>query len=99
MHIIERIIVERVVWDLLHAGYDISVDDGVTTTLKKSANFDSIMRAILNSVEAWLLVSFCGAEAGWVHLLHGNRADVICDFSRSLEGVLAGANKLAEEFQ
>lgn len=99
---VERRIVERVVKDLLKAGYQISVDDGGCVTLKRSRDRGAILAALATTDEDTLYVHKPDAAPGeransFVLLIYGNGEDIISDYGVSLEEVLSGANALADK--
>lgn len=97
---IERKIVLRLIDDLLAAGCELSVYDGEEQypwTTDRAAVIDAIM----NTDEDVLRVRRLSDRLiGWVHLVYGNDGwDVICDYSMTLDPLLAGVNAYAETLE
>lgn len=96
---LERIIVQRVIGDLLEAGFSLGVNDGEETTLTHSKDMLQITQAMFSTDEDYLLVYRpFGQERhfGWVRLIHGNGRDIISDYTVNLETCLHGANAFVE---
>jgi hypothetical protein len=99
---IERAIIERIVTDAISVGYAISVNDGEETTLRRSRDTSAIMAAMMTTDEDRLLIHRPSAERyfGWVYLVYGNDGwDVVNDYTTNLESLMAGADKVAGEFE
>jgi hypothetical protein len=98
MEMIERIIVQRVISDLLKAGFRLGVNDGEETTLKHSKDMVAITAAMYSTDEDYLLVyrGFEEEHFGWVRLIYGNGRDVVSDYTTNLETDLHGANVFAD---
>ncbi|RWI35531.1 hypothetical protein [Mesorhizobium sp.] len=100
---IERQIAERLVKDILAAGYALSVYDGEETTLKRSTDATAVLKAMFTTDEDYLMVhdiadgdGFQEKNFGYVWLIYGNGHDVISDCTTNLETVMQGATALAE---
>jgi len=98
---IERKIVRKLAQDVIAAGRSISVFDGEAYALKRSRNVADIMAAIGLTCEDTLIVHQDDKDPGaTVYLVYGNDGfDVIADYHVSLEPLLEGATKLAEELE
>lgn len=97
---IEKKIVERLVTDLIAAGFSLSVNDGEEVTVERSTDIQAIFAALSSTDSDYLLVHSVPMkrdEHRWVRLIWGNDVDVISDYHTSLEPYLAGANALANE--
>lgn len=94
----ERIIVGKLVADLLAAGFWISVFDGEETTVKRSIDATEIFPALASTGVDHLNVGRVGDthRMGWVVLVWGNDCAVISDYTINLTEYVVGANKLAE---
>lgn len=94
--------IEYAVRAALNAGFLVGVNDGEVTTVKHSADFDTIMDALWTTDEDYLLFYKIGSDAhfGWIWLVYGNGPDeVISDYSTILgplfmDDVNAYADKL-----
>lgn len=105
---IERQICEKVIDDLLAAGFflqfDYVLDDPDTDAVEANNDPIQLKKDLMACDEERLLV-FRTKDAsegcvGWVYFVYGNDGpDVICDYTTNLEEHLAGANKLAEELE
>jgi hypothetical protein len=93
----EKLIVSKIVADVLAAGAVITVNDGEEDTLSLSADPQAIFTALSSTDEDYLIVTQVTGKVSWVRLVWGNDVDVISDYQVSLEALLAGANALAEE--
>lgn len=93
----EKLIVGKLVTDLLAAGYPLSVNDGEEVTVSKSTDAATIFAALSSTDMDLLIVHSVGRANRWVSLVWGNDCDVISDYLTSLEDLIAGANALAEE--
>ena len=98
---VERQIAEKLVRDILAAGYTVSVNDGEVTTLRQSTDLDAIAAAMATTEEDYLY-AFDAKHTliGWVRLIWGNGADLISDYSANpgTEAMVAGAEALADRF-
>jgi hypothetical protein len=108
---LEKRIAAQAVADLLAAGYSISVNDGENTELVRSTDPAAIAGAMFSTDEDWLYVHGQDGKAiaawdetgtrdclGWVRFIWGNVADVLSDYSVSLEQHLKGANEIAAAY-
>lgn len=89
----EKLIVGKLVTDLLAAGHMLTVYDGGEDVVVLSNDADAIFKALSSTDRDVIRVT----PRGWVLLVWGNDVDVISDYTMSLEPLLAGANALAEE--
>lgn len=94
---IEKRIVGRVVYDLLAAGWLITVNDGDENPVIDSKDAPTIFKALASTDQDYLMVKAPGRRSAWVRLIWGNGVDIISDYVMSLEDVLKGANELAEK--
>jgi hypothetical protein len=84
----EKLIVGKLVTDLLSAGFWISVYDGEETTVRRSTDAETIFKALASTDEDYLNVGRTGADGmkaeispiGWVRLIWGNDNDIISDW-------------------
>lgn len=94
----EKIIVGRLVGDVLAAGYSVSIFNGGEDAEVERATDPAVIFAELSASDRDELVLYKdGVRGGWVLLIWGNDVDVISDYSIKLETVLSGANALAQE--
>lgn len=96
--LVERAVIRRAVTDLLAAGYLVAVHDG-EALLDPRREVGAVMADIMSVDEESLCVyrSLPGKPFASIYLVHGNDGwDVMADYSISLEGVLSGANTLAD---
>jgi len=97
---VERKIARRLILDGLAAGYTITVDNGEEQVLRQSTKCKAILDAMFSVDDERLIFHKDGEHIGWVWFVYGNDGwDVISDYSVSLEHIMAGANKLSEEYQ
>lgn len=94
---VEADIVTRVVDALLAAGYSLTVDDeGTWRPAMLTTNRDEILAELMETDEDYLRVEE-GLRRGWVRFVYGNDGwDVVCDYTTSLESVLAPVNAYAD---
>lgn len=96
----EKLIVGKLVTDLLAAGCLLTVNDGEDDVVIASTDAEAIYKAMSSTDEDWLIVSKVdGCNAfwpAWVRLVWGNDVDVISDYITRLEKLIAPANELAE---
>ncbi|UPT95471.1 hypothetical protein J4G48_0040670 [Bradyrhizobium barranii subsp. apii] len=96
---IEKQIARKVVDDALAAGYTIDVFDGEEFAVKNSTDAEQIFAAMFSTDDDRLFLTRDGKTA-WVWFIYGNSGwDVISDYNVSLEEVLKGAMKLADELE
>jgi len=100
---IETQIAQRIVWDALGAGYEISVLDGEEFPIVRSRDEKAILAA-LRSTDEDVLFFFVPGErirTGWVKLIWGNGVDLISDYrdTKATEAILAPALRLALQLQ
>ena len=92
----ESALANRIVAEILLAGFVISVFDGEAYPVKRSAKHLEIVSA-LGSAEADTLAihdPLTGRREGSVLLVWGNSADeLVCDYSTTLEGLFSFAGK------
>ena len=96
----ERMIVGKLVRDLLAADYVITVYDGEEDALVGSTDEVAIFKALASTDTDTLRVSKRGAAGGkfsFVLLVWGNDCDIISDYGISLEDVVRPALNLSEE--
>ena len=94
--LVERVIINRLIGDMLSAGALLGVNDGEETTLERSADPVAIKAAMYTTDEDYLLVWASGHTTGrctgWVRLIYGNGEDVISDYSLNIENLVAPTN-------
>ena len=96
---IEKQIARKVIDDALAAGYTIDVFDGEEFPLKNSTDAEQILAAMFSTDDDRLFLNR-GGKTAWVWFIYGNSGwDVISDYNVSLEEVLKGAMKLADELE
>ncbi len=94
----EKLIVGRLVADLLAAGLTITVwNGGETSEIENCTDAAKIFAELGASDQDELTLDGPDGYAGWIRLVWGNDVDVISDYSTRLETVMAAANALAEE--
>lgn len=80
MSLIEARITESLVDTALAKGYEISVNDGEQTTLKRSTDRKTILNALRSTDQDYLWFSRPGHQSiGFVWLIWGNEDDLISD--------------------
>lgn len=96
----EKRVVNRVIKDLLAAGYTLSVDyreDDLP--VKDSTSFREVSQAMMACDEEWIIARKDG-KSSWVFFVYGNDAwEVICDYTIDLEEVLKGAFDLGNKIE
>lgn len=109
----EKLILERLVRDLLAEGYRVNVNDNNAdreTHVEKSDNLHDIMAAIFKAdidADDYTLDIMRAANpegsqwdhCGWIRVIEGNGASVISNYSTNLEKVVGPANALAYELE
>lgn len=99
--LVERMIVAKLVRDLLAADYVVTVYDGEEDALVGSTDEAAIFKALASTDADTLRVSKRGAFRGgsFVYLVWGNDCDVISDYGMSLEDVIRPALDLCNELE
>ena len=105
--VIERAIRERIVDDLLTAGFALNVDNGGDDEELPRATTDreTILGAMYQTDEERLYVYACGdvptqTPFAWVYFAYGNNGwDVISDYTTNLEPYLKGADAISDAVQ
>lgn len=95
----ERKIIDRILEDALARDYKVSVFDGEAWSLNRSRNIDMIRSEIAATDVTTLKIRDRHDEpVGSILLVHGNGADVVCDYSSSLrmEELMQGYHQLWE---
>lgn len=93
----ERLIVGRLVSDLLAAGLSITVwNGGDEAELTDSTNLEAILAELAASDQDELTMDGPDGYAGWIRLVWGNDTAVISDYSTRLETIMAPAHELAD---
>lgn len=96
----EKLIVGKLVTDILAAGNTITVNDGEDDTLVGSIDAKAIFEALASTDEDYVIVnSNQNGRYGWVRLIWGNDCDIISNYTMNLETLVAGANALADELE
>jgi hypothetical protein len=83
---IERLIINRLIDDILATGSAISVNDGEETVLKNSTDKAAILAAMFSTDEDYLITS--APQGAWIRLIYGNGVDVISDHAVRLSYIL-----------
>jgi hypothetical protein len=99
---IGRRIVRRLISDAIKAGYTINVYNGDDDDLElpaPSAKLGEIMGALFATFDEHIFLFRNGKRVGWIYLVHPNGADVITDYSRNLDPIVAGAIGLGNKWQ
>lgn len=98
--IVEKLIVGRLLADLLAAGMSITVwNGGDEPELTDSTDAAVIFENLAASDEDELTMQDASGYAGWIRLVWGNDHSIISDYSIRLEAVMAAANTLADELE
>jgi hypothetical protein len=96
----EKLIVGKLVADLLAAGLTITIwNGGETSEIEDCTDAAKIFAELSASDQDELTMEREGQYAGWIRLVWGNDVDVISDYSTSLEPIMAAANALANELE
>lgn len=95
----EKLIVGKMVRDILAAGLTITIwNGGDEPELEWSTDEAAIFAALGASGHDEIVArTVAGKRVGWVMLVWGNDCAVISDYTTHFEAVLEGANKLADE--
>jgi len=104
---LEKQVMKQCIADLLDAGFQVSVNDGEETTLKRSTDAEAIFAAMRTTDDDYLFVYKPDAPGdgsgekgcfGWVRFIYGNSGwDVINDYSTNLEQALKRTDALTDE--
>lgn len=99
----ERRIVRETVKLFLDEGFLISVNDGETTTVKKSRDKKEIMKAVMTTDEDYMYFykPLEDMRFGWIYFVYGNDGyDVIADHTAgAFEEVLAPITELCSKLE
>ncbi len=97
---VERKIASRLVKDGLAAGYSISVNNGGDEDeIESSRGYKTIMGAMFATDDEHLIFHKDGKRFGWVYFVYGNDGwDVIADYATNLEHIMAGADKISDQY-
>lgn len=93
----EKLIVGKLVEELLAAGFTLSVNDGEDVTLSHSTDTAAIYAALSSTDEDHLIVHAPKTHDRAVRLVWGNDVDVISDYHSSLEPYVVGATELSNK--
>jgi hypothetical protein len=94
----EKLIVGKLVTDLLAAGCNLSIwNGGDEPELAHSIDAAAIFAALSATDDDEIIAFKEGKRVGWVQLIWGNDCDIISNFTSTIEPLLAGANELADE--
>lgn len=104
---IEKRIAKQCIFDLLAAGYCITVHDGEADCLVHSRDAKAILAAMRSTDDDVLKVYAPRPDnpdemqsMGWVYFVYGNDGwDVINDYTTNLESVLARTNALIKTLE
>jgi hypothetical protein len=100
----EWALANRLIDDLLAAGFAITVNDGEQEPVVQSKDKAAILEAMASTDEDYLHVIRSGKEkdnfvAGWVRMIYGNGVDIISDYTTNLQPIMAGVDALYAELQ
>lgn len=93
----EKLIVGKLVTDLLAAGCRLSVYDGEETTLERSTDAAAIFAALSSTDQDTLYAHKPDGRRSFVQLVWGNGTDVISDYGMSLDEIITPTNFLADQ--
>lgn len=97
---VEKMIVGKLVMDVLNAGYLITVNDGVENVLVRSDDPAAIFKALASTdADTLHLTSHPNKRRTFVDLVWGNDVDVISDYGVSLEDVIRPSLDLCEQLE
>ena len=105
MSVVENQIVERLVTDILAAGFTVSVYDGGDYCLKHCTSLEAIIEALASTDSDELVLHLpknsegLRMRVGWIMLVWGNDTAVISDYTVNLEAVMRGADELADKLE
>lgn len=95
----DRAIAQRLIRDLLAAGFTISVNDGEVTTVENSTDPKVIFEA-MGSTDADRLYAYKKPMKGWVYFVYGNEPGyAINDYTTNLEPWMAGVQALGDRLE
>lgn len=103
MHAAEFTIINKLVEDILAAGFEIAVANAECATVKTTANVDTILFNLHQCDEETLYLKNPKDENAWkrkrdwVQLIYGNETEVIAEYTEDIEWLVAGALELAEQ--
>lgn len=96
----EKLIVGKLVCDLLAAGFALTVDDGEEKTIKRSTDAAAIFKALSSTEMDRLYVSKGAVNYdGWVLLVWGNDTDVISDYTTNLQAIMEPVNEFVNSLE
>lgn len=98
---VEHKIVNRVVSDLLAAGYTLSSPESPKNLVSQEAStgLSALMADLFSCDDAVLRASRDGKSGRWVRFIYGNGGwDVISDYTTSLDADMQGAMAYAQTF-
>lgn len=97
----EKLIVGKLVTDLLAAGLHLSIwNGGDEPELDHSTDAAAIFAALAASDQDEVICyDLTKRRMGWILLIWGNDCSVISNYNTSLETLLAGANAFADELE
>lgn len=92
-------VVRKAIEAIIAAGFTCDLNDGEETTVKRSTSVNEVIQAAFTTDEDYLIArDATGKKVGTVYLVYGNDGhDVICDYSVSLEDVIAPVNEYADQ--
>ena len=94
----EKIIVGKLVADLLAQDCLLTVYDGGEDVVVLSNDAETIFKALASTDSDVIRVTTAtGQRLGWVLLIWGNDCDIISDYNLSLDSLISGANSVADE--
>lgn len=96
---IERAIAARVIESAIAQGCTIDVNDGEETVLKRGNDLKTVLNAMFETDDEWLIIRMNGHKIGWVRLIYGNDGwDVVNDYTTNLEPIMTEANALIDSY-
>lgn len=95
----EKLIVGKLVTDLLAAGYAIDVFDGEEDAIVNSTDASAIFKAMCSTDMDRLDLTKNKKHMGWVLLIWGNDADVISDYTTNLEAIMKPVNEFVNSLE
>lgn len=94
----EKLIVGKLVTDLLAKDCKLTVYDGEEDVVVLSTDAEAIFKALASTdSDVIRIYTATGQRLGWVYLVWGNDVDIISDYTVSLENLISGANSFADD--
>lgn len=98
---VERKIARKLIKDALVAGYSLGVNNGGDEDeIGSSTDAKAVLNAMFATDQDHLIFYRDNKRIGWALFVYGNDGwDVISDYTTNLEAVMAGAQKISEQYQ